>query len=392
VISTLKDQVWDTICSSLSDNNLQALYVRTETALLDYLEKIRQAPLVIVDWVATDNRCSFRLEEITDLVDTSKVKRKIVVVASNARKDEISHLRDLGIRHILHYETYNEKSRRELLLSLNEIIKLKTNQKDSDDLGRLNKIEQLSDLIHNFNPESENEISHRLNYLKLSDNTDERHSAQYLCAIFLMNQGKYEDAKKELAKLLEKQPNNNLAWEALTRCYVQSEDFEEALRLVKNLTKKRPTLLSRKVLLADIYRYRGDFEKSAHHYDEILELCPAFSPALNGKAQLLFAQNQLDQAKKTLSKSSHATKVARQLNRMGINMVSNQEFAQALEHYKKAQFILPSHEKGALIFYNIALCYSKWGKPQSAVQFARLAVAKDPDYEKAKELLFRVAK
>jgi tetratricopeptide (TPR) repeat protein len=68
-------------------------------------------------------------------------------------------------------------------------------------------------------------------------------------------------------------------------------------------------------------------------------------------------------------------------------MVRGNKYEQALEHYTRAQYVLPQQEKGPMLFFNIALCYYRWGRFTLAREFVRIALIKDPRYGKAQRLL-----
>jgi tetratricopeptide (TPR) repeat protein len=82
--------------------------------------------------------------------------------------------------------------------------------------------------------------------------------------------------------------------------------------------------------------------------------------------------------------------MAAKLNKMGITMVQAGRYAEALEHYSKAQYVLPQQEKGPQLFFNIGLCYARWGKHSTAQEFLKLALIKEPNYKKAEKLLEQI--
>ena len=63
---------------------------------------------------------------------------------------------------------------------------------------------------------------------------------------------------------------------------------------------------------------------------------------------------------------------------------------EACEHYTRAQYVLPHQDKGPLLFYNIGLCYARWGKHKMAQEFLKIALIKEPTYRKAQKLLEQV--
>src|SRR5690606_37509108 len=113
--------------------------------------------------------------------------------------------------------------------------------------------------------------------------------------------------------------------------------------------------------------------------------------ALNGLAEIRFHQGNLEESRRLLSRSNLAYKTAANLNRAGIDMVKANRFQDALEHYTRAQYVLPLQDKGPMLFYNIALCYFRWGRETMAKEFVTIALIKEPNYKKARRLLEQIA-
>ena len=142
------------------------------------------------------------------------------------------------------------------------------------------------------------------------------------------------------------------------------------------------------VELGDIHLEAEDLLKAEHCYQQALDRDANSAIALAGMAQVMFARGHMDACRELLARSGvPAHSAAARLNAAGIALVRSGRFEDALELYKKAQFVLPQQEKGPMLFYNMGLCYLRWGKEEVARDFLKLALIKDPDYEKAKSLL-----
>ena len=72
---------------------------------------------------------------------------------------------------------------------------------------------------------------------------------------------------------------------------------------------------------------------------------------------------------------------------MGIRLVESRRFAESIEHYKRAQYVLPGNDSGHQLFFNIGLAYAKWGRLAEARKYIRLALIREPSYDKAVNLL-----
>ncbi|PJF37566.1 MAG: hypothetical protein CUN55_21415, partial [Phototrophicales bacterium] len=100
------------------------------------------------------------------------------------------------------------------------------------------------------------------------------------------------------------------------------------------------------VQFGDIHRELNDIHKSEHYYRQALKADQYCSAALTGLAAIKFEKGDLESAKTLLSKSSVAYRYAAELNYQGIQLVKQGAYEQALEHYTKAQYVIPNEYKG----------------------------------------------
>jgi Tfp pilus assembly protein PilF len=134
----------------------------------------------------------------------------------------------------------------------------------------------------------------------------------------------------------------------------------------------------------------NDLLKAEHQYLLALERDSMSSAALNGMAQVKFVSGDLAGCRDLLSRSRTSARAAARFNANGIELVKTKCFPEAMELYRRAQFVLPQQEKGPMLFYNMGLCYWRWGRHDVARDFIKLALIKDPAYQKAKVLLARI--
>ena len=104
-------------------------------------------------------------------------------------------------------------------------------------------------------------------------------------------------------------------------------------------------------------------------------------------ARVKLALNDYEAAKLLLEHCGDVTKVASYLNAYGIQLVRAGRYEESIEHYKKAQMVLPTNTNRHQILFNIGLAYAKWGRFPDARQYAQLALAREPNYAKAAQLL-----
>ncbi len=198
------------------------------------------------------------------------------------------------------------------------------------------------------------------------------------------------DALQRWLRACELNPNFHRAHINLSRCLRNLGRHEEALAIVRHRHEQNRKSIGLLVEMGDIHLAANEIDKASHHYQLALDRDAASEAALNGMAQVKFARGELKECRQLLARSGSSAKAAARLNAMGIELVRAGKFAEALELYTRAQFVLPQQEKGPMLFYNMGLCYLRWGRSEIARDFIKLALIKDPAYPKAKSLLARI--
>ncbi|MEY4631150.1 MAG: hypothetical protein RIQ81_1270 [Pseudomonadota bacterium] len=199
--------------------------------------------------------------------------------------------------------------------------------------------------------------------------------------------GKFDDAISRWSLACETNPNYHRAHMNLSRCLRKLGRQDEALRIIQHRHEHNRLSIQLMVELGDIHLEGEDLLKAEHYYQQALDRDGNSAMALAGLAQVMFARGEMEACRDLLARSGMPSHAAARLNAAGIALVRSGRFEDALELYKKAQFVLPQQEKGPMLFYNMGLCYLRWGRDEIARDFIKLALIKDPDYEKAKSLL-----
>jgi tetratricopeptide (TPR) repeat protein len=264
------------------------------------------------------------------------------------------------------------------------------NVKNSDDDSKWRqlrvRIERLTQ-----NPSLEDYSNIETCILKLSEETQShlarRFEAEAALALKMSNPSK---ATHLAMQAIEQNPNFFRAWNTLIAAKQTSGEHQEAYALLQKMQLRNRDCVSRISAMGHTLIAMNDLIKAEQYFRSAMDRDPYCSSALNGMAEIKFIQQELDEAKTLLSKSSKAHELAVKLNSSGVLLSRQGKYQEALKLYTDAQYVLPDQSRGHQIFYNIALCYAKWEKPDVASQFLRLALLKKPDYQKALEWLTRL--
>lgn len=357
--------------------------------------RFKHSEPIIIHWECKHRSGGAIVEEILDIAPKFNVGERIIVVTTNPTHEDVVYFSELGIRRIvrlrardkdlekaavefeMHFRacqmptgdgqaSSNEVAWRRLLLQLDS-------QPRTPDLTQPAQVNQLDQI--------------QLTLERLQG--DAPPTARMLDALAHLTalRGQDEKAVKLWQQALDKNPNYFRAYHGIIANYRKNGRLREALALMQKLQELNRSNISRMVGIGEVFLDLEDDKKAEHYFKSALERDQFCSGALNGLAEIKFRQGDLETSRNLLSRSHLAYKAAAKLNRQGIDMVRRAEYDKALEHYTKAQFVLPQQEKGPLLFYNIGLCYARWNKPDMAREFLKLALIKEPNYKKARQLL-----
>lgn len=389
VISDDRSWIWATISDALSQAKYDFVRLPSNTPIRPSWQRFEKTARIIILWENTHRTGGAIVEEILDVDPMFDVSERIIVVTYNPTREDIVYINELGILRVVKMRNRpadREQATQELLRHVatpaarNSIEKFWQSTQATIDRGGLHgkadHIEALEQDIRNF----------------MSKFPNEKRTAKYLDAMASLAAMRGDAAKAlefwEFA--LSANPNFFRALNNLVNFHISRKDHNAAFSLLQRIHEHNRANIMRMVKMGNIKRDQGESERAEHYYKLALERDQFCSGALNGMAELMFLRGQLEDSRQLIAKSHLAEQLATRLNRMGIEMVQKKAYAPALEHYTKAQYVLPQQEKGPMLFYNIGLCYAKWSKYSKAAEFLRIALIKDPSYQKASELLQKV--
>ena len=392
VMVLMDDNTWIWKIASEGCENAKLLHVRlpSQTTVRHSWNRFRGAPCIIVHWESKGRPGGAIIEEILDVDPRFDVANKIIVLTTNPIHEDVVYFSELGIRRVVRMrnrekelgacrleieqhsrEASNPSPRPTIEILWRKILAAIDRLPPTDvDQALLDKIE-------------ENIKKLRGNNLPAARDLDALGSVSF-------RRGRHDDAKKLWEQALVNNPNYFRTYNNLIAFHRAIGQQTEAFALLQKMQLLNRSNISRLVAMGETQLALNDDRKAEHYFKHALERDAWCSGALNGLAEIRFRGGDLDAARELLEKSTLAYRYATKLNLLGISMVKQGSYPDALEHYSKAQYVLPQQEKGPQLFYNIGLCYAKWGKLPMAREFLRLALIKEPNYKKAQRLLDQV--
>jgi|GEM_PF-609032 len=194
-------------------------------------------------------------------------------------------------------------------------------------------------------------------------------------------------AEQWLRRAIAKNPNYLQAMQALADLHMSLGNHAEALPLLERLKANNPRNFRRLARIGKCHFAAGDFAKAEKVFSDALAIDEFYPEAREELGMTKVVMGDYDSAQRLLARSPNGRRIATFLNAMGIRMVEQKRYAESIEHYKKAQAVLPGNDASHLLFFNIGLAYARWGKPTDALKYIRLALIREPCYERAAALL-----
>ncbi len=386
-LAIMDDQTW---IWSLATQQLEFLgmaHVRLPSTvpIRQSWDRLRDAARIIIHWEAKGRSGGAVIEEILDVQPNFDVGERVVILTTNPTHEDVVYLSELGVRRIVRLRNRDKdliQGGRELDLHL-------TAEPESDrkEIAWRKLLYVLDTLPEQVSPEAISRIEGGVRKLKPDEFT-----ARYLDALAVVAMLKDDDesAVRGWYAALDRNPNYYRTYHNLIRFYRRRGKLEDALALMQKMQELNKSSISRLVGMGEIQMQLLDAGKAEFYFKSALDRDHYCSGALNGLAEIRFHQGNLEESRLLLARSHLGFKAASSLNQQGIEMVRRNKFEDALEHYTRAQYVLPHQDKGPLLFYNIGLCYARWGKHKMAQEFLKIALIKEPTYRKAQKLLEQV--
>lgn len=370
------------VSQALRDLPVQIIRVASSLRFDKNWHRFANAKLFIMDWTCRSRNPAGVIEELQAASKNPSISDKVVCILTTPVKGDIYCLAELGIHRVLRFSSSTpllNKLHIELRKQVNQIPKPKLLEK------KWKSIYFQSMAVATGKNTAIDHVEKTLNTL-LADGVK---SARYYDCLALINQGRqnFEAAHSSWQKAIDLNPNYFSAYENWSRSLTALNRHEEAYSLLKRMCALNNNRVSRLAQMGFLQLEMKNLVSAEHLFKTALQKNPYQPKALNGLAEVQFIKGEYEECKRLLSQSSQGPAIASRLNKLGIHLVKEGNYELALELYVNARNVLPNSDKGPLLFYNMALCYSKWGRPELARKFATLALIKDPSYQKPRNLL-----
>lgn len=387
VISDDQGWIWNLATTVLKNLSREHVRIPSSVPMGSHWDRFGQAPHIVVQWESLHRSGGAVIEDILQMAPGRETLNRIIVLTMSPTHEDIVYLGELGITRIVRIRP-REKELQEAAAALSMHLQQSSPLSPVEESWR-RLLDTLETMMTTGGRDRLEEVASSFQALNQKNPTARSLDAEAMMASL---RGEDDRACTLWAKSIETNPNYYQAYHHLISHHRRCGRPQKAYAILAKLQEYNKSNISRLVTMGEIQKDLADLDKAESHFQAALSRDPHCSRALNGLASVRFDQGRLDESRQLLSKSQLAFKAAATLNRRGIDLVRAKKYEEALHHYQKAHYVLPVQEKGPMLFYNMGLCYSRWGKPTLAREYLQIALIKNPSYNKAKLLMQTIEK
>lgn len=374
--------------NALQGNPQRILKISSDINIRENWHRFREAPFVIIHWENHRRSSGALLEEILEKDDTLDPTNRLVVVTTNPLHEDVVYFGELGIWRLVRARNRQEDLKNAAAEIKQHIASIAKQTKDHESNWRQlqRRLDRLSQPV---STETEEFIRGRIEDLSNKNPSNAARQFEAMASLAFKS-GRLEYASQLAIKALDANPNFFRAWNILVQAKSSAGKHDEAYAILQKMQLRNRNSVSRLCAIGHTLIALKDFQRAEKFFTSAIDRDKTHPSALNGLAEIRFFESDIESAKTLLAKSRNPHDLAINLNETGVRLVRDGKYKEALEHYTKAQYVLPEKSHGHQIYYNIALAYAKWGQIGTAQKFLKLSLVKKPDYKKAANLLARL--
>jgi tetratricopeptide (TPR) repeat protein len=212
-----------------------------------------------------------------------------------------------------------------------------------------------------------------------------------LAAVYI-DSGLWRDAEPLLKRLSLAQPPNLRAQHLYARLLMRRGQFKEAEALLTNCKLLNPFNAPRLVDLGrSIIEQPGRSSEALAIFDQAMRLDPELPEAKMGKTECLLTQGDVDEALELIKGFASPRELASVFNLAAILNIKEKKFSEGIGLYQVAlKSIKNDNVAISRLYFNAALGFKSWDKPEDAIKCLKKSIDLDPTFERSGVLLKRI--
>ena len=172
-------------------------------------------------------------------------------------------------------------------------------------------------------------------------------------------QGKYEEARDVLQRVVEDDAEFDAAWASLARAHRALRSYQQGLDAIEKAIQLQPQSFRHRISLGNFYRAFGEFEEAARSYREAIELKPNSMSAWNNLGSILLMSDPEEAADAFRNALKIDDEYGAAWSNLGTAHYYMEDYEAAEESYRRALEVQP---KDVVHYRNLADALVMLGK------------------------------
>lgn len=202
-----------------------------------------------------------------------------------------------------------------------------------------------------------------------------------------LRSGDPKKAREFYERALRFNPVDLTALWGLGRCASREKKFAEAVALYEEAARVDTLSLAQRNELGDAYLSVSDTASARAAFESVLAHAPDDGDATAGLGRAALLDHDFALAAKLFEKCRRPDQLATCLNEVGISLANAGQLDRAYEAYQQASAVLGQSKKLHMLEYNIGLAFWRAQRSEDARHWFEKALARNPDYARAKKAL-----
>ena len=187
----------------------------------------------------------------------------------------------------------------------------------------------------------------------------------FMMARHLIKQRKYDEARRLLEVLIQKDANNFLARNELGKIHLITRNYREAIKVLEPAHNYSPLNINNTLNLGEAHLNMQNFDRARQLFEEVEALDPTETKAHSG---IIIAKNLQEYLANSRDEELGIDKSLSSLcNSAAISLVRSKSYDRGVEQYQSALSFSKSRINSARIAFNLGLCFMRWKKYSEAL-------------------------
>ena len=204
----------------------------------------------------------------------------------------------------------------------------------------------------------------------------------------LFRNGDLDNALNTAKSVIKVNPLNVRALNLIARILAQKGELKESIEILKKANVLSPDNPDRLIQMGQTFFKDGNLAEAKKHFKVAYQIAPTDSEAIKGLGIIAIEEGDADSLGKLFANTLSEEETASFFNNQAVYQAQNNNPQKAVEMYALAFRLLKTPTYKPQILLNLSLCYQRLGNSKEAVMTLKQVLKIDPNYNKAKKILY----